>query len=496
MALAREEIEFLSQARCRHFLAAIAPRLLRALSQAPDSDMALTTLEKVSASLGAKALLWELFSLNPPSLRLYVELCANSPFLSEILINNPGMIDDLMDSLVVDRPQSGAAIRSELAELCQGAEDLAPILSSFRNKEWVRIGTRDILGREPIRDVTRELSDVAEAIVGQIARNQWARRIERIGVPLRASDGQKTRWAILALGKFGGRELNYHSDLDLVFVYECDGQTKGRGQSISNQQFFTELAQRVLKALSGPSAAGPLYTTDTRLRPHGASGPLVSSLDALRSYYTGPAQTWERLCLTRARVVYSQGELSREIQTALRAILTLPTDRDELARTTMTMRKRLQDSRPSHDLKRGLGGQMDIEFIVQYLQLAHAAQAPEILKPNLWEALLALRKEGFLSPSVHNELRDAYDNLRTIESRLRIFQDRTGVDLRDDPQDLARLARRLNYSAVDAAAAVAAFRSDTARHAARTRTLFEQFVGQTSDDPPAIAETTPASESV
>ncbi len=138
--------------------------------------MALTNLEKVSASLGAKAMLWELFNLNPPTLRLYVELCSTSQFLSEILINNPGMIDDLMDSLVVDRSQPAEAIRAELAELCQGAEDLAPILLGFRNKEWVRIGTRDILRREPIRDVTRELADVAEAIVVRGGRDQWRRR--------------------------------------------------------------------------------------------------------------------------------------------------------------------------------------------------------------------------------------------------------------------------------------------------------------------------------
>ncbi len=127
--------------------------------------MTLTNLEKVSASLGAKAVLWELFNFNPPSLRLYVELCATSQFLSEILINNPGMIDDLVDSLVVDRPSSGSAIKAELAELCEGAEDPYPIIWSFRNKEWIRIGTRDILGREPVREVTRELADVAEAVV-------------------------------------------------------------------------------------------------------------------------------------------------------------------------------------------------------------------------------------------------------------------------------------------------------------------------------------------
>ncbi|MGE3821564.1 MAG: bifunctional [glutamate--ammonia ligase]-adenylyl-L-tyrosine phosphorylase/[glutamate--ammonia-ligase] adenylyltransferase, partial [Isosphaeraceae bacterium] len=135
MTLARENIPFLSDARCRHFLAAIAPALLQAVGRTPDPDMALTNLEKVSASLGAKAVLWELFSVNPPSLRLYVELCATSQFLSEILINNPGMIDELIDSLVVDRAQPASAIKAELSELCKGAEDLSPILLSFRNKE-------------------------------------------------------------------------------------------------------------------------------------------------------------------------------------------------------------------------------------------------------------------------------------------------------------------------------------------------------------------------
>jgi glutamate-ammonia-ligase adenylyltransferase len=135
MALAHEDFLFLSQARCRHFLAAIAPRLIQAVARTADPDMTLTNLEKVSASLGAKAVLWELFNFNPPSLRLYVELCATSQFLSQILTTNPGMIDDLIDSLVVDRPLPGAAIKAELAELVKGAEDLAPILWSFRNKQ-------------------------------------------------------------------------------------------------------------------------------------------------------------------------------------------------------------------------------------------------------------------------------------------------------------------------------------------------------------------------
>ena len=449
MALAREDIPFLSQARCRHFLAAIAPRLLQAVSRAPDPDMALTNLEKVSASLGAKAILWELFSFNPPTLRLYVELCATSQFLSEILINNPGMIDDLMDSLVVDRDQPALAIKAELAELCKGAEDLAPILLSFRNKEWVRIGTRDILGREPIRDVTRELADVAEAVVSQAARDQWRRRASRYGVPRRAADGDRARWAIVGLGKLGGRELNYHSDLDLVFVLEDDGVTDGAAGSIPNEQFVSEVVRRLLKAMSGGASAAPIYAIDTRLRPHGASGSLVVTLDAFRDYFRGPAQVWERLALTRARVIFSTGGFGRTVTETVREALASPLPTRVLAREVFAMRRKLEEARARNDLKRGYGGLADIEFLVHYLQLAHASAHPDVLRPNLWDALDALRRAGLLAPDDHADLRDAYDFWRTVESRLRIVHNRSGADLPENPEELSRLARRLNYSETD-----------------------------------------------
>ncbi len=476
MALAREESPFLSRARCRHFLAGIAPRLLQAVGRAPDPDMALTNLEKVSASLGAKAMLWELFNFNPPTLRLYVELCSTSQFLSEILINNPGMIDDLMDSLVVDRSQPAEAIRGELAELCRGAEDLAPILLSFRNKEWVRIGTRDILQREPIRDVTRELADVAEAIVAQVANDQWRRRVTRYGLPRRQADGKRAQWAIIALGKLGGRELNYHSDLDLVFVYDSDGMTSGGFESVPNEQFFADVARQVLRALGGTSAAGRLYAVDTRLRPHGSSGPLAVPLEALLTYFHGPAQVWERLALTRARVIHSRGGFGQHVEAAIRSALAVPIDPGVLAREVVAMRRRLEDSRGSQDIKRGVGGLADIEFLVQYLQLLHADD-PDVARPNLWEALDALLAAGHLAPEDHRDLRDAYDFVRTVEGRLRIVHNRAVVDWPGQPDEMARLARRLNYDPPAPPDAVSAFRLDVARHAARTRALFERYLG-------------------
>jgi [glutamine synthetase] adenylyltransferase / [glutamine synthetase]-adenylyl-L-tyrosine phosphorylase len=478
MALAREDFPFLSQARCRHFLAAIAPRLLQAVGRTPDPDMTLTNLEKVSASLGAKGILWELFSFNPPTLRLYVELCASSQFLSEILINNPGMIDDLMDSLVVDRAQSALAIKSELVELCRGAEDLSPILLSFRNKEWVRIGTRDVLGREPIRDVTRELADVADAVLIVVARKQWDTRAARFGTPRRPHDGKRSRWAIVGLGKIGGRELNYHSDLDLIFVHEGDGQTEGGGESVPNEVFVTEVVRRFLKMMAGTSAAsaGRLYTVDARLRPHGGSGPLVVTLDSFRDYFRSAAQTWERLALARARVVYSTGGFSRIVAETIRALIAGPSDPALLAREVVAMRRKQEEAHVRTHLKRGYGGLADIEFLVHYLVLVHAAEFPEIVRPNLWDALDALRRADLLDPEAHADLVEAYGFLRTVESRLRILHNRSGVDLPEDSGDLARLARRLNYEKSDPGITVAAFRADALRHTESTRSLYEQIV--------------------
>ncbi len=466
MALAREDFPFLSQARCRHFLAAIAPRLLHAVARTGDPDMTLSRLEKVSASLGAKAILWELFNFNPPSLRLYVELCATSELLSQILTTNPGMIDDLMDSLVVDRPLPAVAIKTELAELAKGAEDISPILWSFRNKEWVRIGTRDILGREPIRQVTRELADVAEAVVTQVARDQWKRRADRFGIPIRARDGRRDRWAVIALGKLGGRELIYHSDLDLVFLHEENGMTTRAGHSIPNEQFVTEVAQRMMKTLAGHALTGQLYRVDTRLRPHGASGPLVVTLSSYRHYFEQSAHSWERIALTRARVIFATGGFGRHVAEAIRGILCQPVDRARLAKDVQSMRRKRVESGRRNDLRRGVGGLADLEFVVQYLMLVHAATQPELLRPNLWEALDALHRAAILPAATYSELREAYAFHRTVEGHLRLIHNRDSASLPDNPAELLGLARRFNAQAIVPEDAVASFLADATRHSA------------------------------
>ena len=401
MALSEEKIRFLSTRRCRHFLAAIASQLLKEVGATADPDAALVNLDQVSDSLGGKGVLWELFSFNPPSLRLYVELCAYSPHLSGILTSNPGMLDGLMDSLVLDRLPSREGLQETLKELCWAAEDIEPILHSFKNDQQLRVGVRDLLGKEDIQATTGVLSDIAEVCLAQIAAAEYQKLIAKFGRP-QIGDGPRAGepcdMAILALGKFGGREMNYHSDLDIVFLYEADGQTafdfgQWSARSTSNQHFFSELGQRIIKTASRLSAQGRLYEVDARLRPTGKSGSLAMTMGEFSRYYAeGSGQLWERQALCKARPVYGSPRTRRAAAAAVQRAAFGHRWRRKDADEIREMRHRLEATVGAGDLKRGPGGIVDIEFLVQMLQLQHARKNPSLRTANTLAALRALAR--------------------------------------------------------------------------------------------------------
>jgi glutamate-ammonia-ligase adenylyltransferase len=488
MQLAQESVPFLPARRCRQFLASIAPSLLQALAETPDPDMALVNLEKVTASLGAKGVLWELFSFNPPSLKLYVDLCAWSQFLSELLIKNPGMIDELVDSLVMNQARSAQELRDELAMLCHNAEDTDLILHSFREKELLRIGVNDILGKDELRSTLAALSDLAEVILGQIAELARTTLAERFGTPLLDQGpraGQPSRWVLLGLGKLGGHEMSYNSDLDLILIYEGDGRTSGSADAAAeartrssaratdNFHYFSELAQQLIKTSSHLGPRGRLYQVDMRLRPTGRSGSLVIPLAQFERYYqSGGAQVWERQALTRARVVYGDAEFGAEVMRAVWAGIDSLPWRSDVADDVLHMRRRLEASRGERNLKRGFGGIVDIEFLVQVLQLKHARHLPSIRVPNVWDALDALRAVELLGAEEHEELRANYEFLRRIESRLRIVYNLSQDELPARAEDLAKLARRLGYEGATPDQCSERFLHDLDKRSTRTRELF------------------------
>lgn len=475
MSLGEERLRFLSTRRCRHFLASIAPQLLQAITDTPDPDSTLVNLDKVSDSLGGKGVLWELFSFNPPSLQLYVKLCAYSPFLSEILTGNPGMIDSLMDSLVLDRLPTREAMHRKLEELCHAAEDYGPILLSFKHDQQLCVGVRDLLGKEDIGATTGALSDLAEVCLEQIVRREWRRLVARFGRP-RLKDGRPCEMVILALGKFGGREMNYHSDLDIVFLYEGEGSTAADDSATAvetthNQHFFSELGRRIINAAARQTSHGRLYAIDMRLRPTGRSGLLATSFEEfLRYFQKGSGQLWERLALCKARVVYGLLAVASSADELIAQAAFVhpwqPTDLLEIRR----MRQRLEETAGTRgDLKRGPGGLVDIEFLVQMLQLRHAAQTPHLRTPNTLEALSRLYEAGVLKKSDYEFFSRAYRFLRTVEGRLRLVSTTARDRLPQDPLELTKLARLLNYS--DGASLL----DDYQRTSSEVRTRFERF---------------------
>jgi [glutamine synthetase] adenylyltransferase / [glutamine synthetase]-adenylyl-L-tyrosine phosphorylase len=455
MTLSEERIRFLSTRRCRHFLASIAPRLLPAIADTPDPDQTLVSLSKVSDSLGGKGVLWELFSFNPPSLHLYVELCASSPYLSGILVSNPGMIDELMDSLVLDKLPSRDWLEANLNELSHGAEDIEPILHSFKNAQVLRVGVRDILGKEDIVATCGVLADIAEVCLRQITKREYEKLVVRMGEPMVAEGddaGKPSEFVVLAMGKFGGREINYHSDLDMVYLYEADGgtfhvrRTRRSGETSTNQHFYSELGQRIIKIANQLGPHGRLYEIDPRLRPTGKSGALATSLAEFRRYFEeGHGQLWERQALCKARVVYGS---SKAAATAMQAVIDSAYNRSwqpEFADEIRRMRGRMEEGAKANNLKRGPGGLVDVEFIAQMLQLKHGGQHPEVRLPGTLDALAALTEIGALSRDDCEFFQTSYRVLLAIVSRLRLMNTAARHELPEDTDEQVKLARLLDY---------------------------------------------------
>jgi glutamate-ammonia-ligase adenylyltransferase len=481
MDLATEKIPFLSTRRCRHFLAAIAPRLLKAIADRPDPDSTLAYLCSVSDSLGGKGVLWELFSFSPPTLKLYVDLCATSQYLSAMLVSNPGMIDELLDSLLLDKLPELRQLESMLADLCRAAEDTEPILHSFKNTQQLRVGIRDILGKSDVHETMGALSDIAESCLRLITRQEYGKLVERHGEPIISEGpraGHVAELAIVAIGKFGGRELNYHSDLDMIFLYEAAGGTQHRRrthrsrETTSNHHFFGELGQRVIKVASRLGPLGRLYEIDARLRP---TGSLANSLPELSRYFTeGDGQFSERLALCRARVVVGNelaASAAREaIASAMFGQAWQASDMDELA----AMRHRLEETAGKGNLELGRGGILDIEFITQILQLRFGTQNPRVREPNTLAALIALHGERILGDDEYEFLIKSYRLLRTIEARMRLMNSTARDDLPDHPDELAKLAKSLHYA--ESSALVA----DCEQFTTRNRELFDRYLSDSS----------------
>ena len=459
IALATEKVSFLASHRCRHFLAAIARPLLQAIAATPDPDSTLVDLSKISDSLGGKGVLWELFSYHPPSLQLYVRLCAATPYLSGILTSNPGMIDELMDSLVLDKLPTLAWLDTMLEDLLHGAEDIEPILHGFKNSLHLRVGVRDVLGKEDIRNTHRVLSDIAEVCLRRIAGTEYQRLCAKHGTPIiRSEDGQERPCEMVIL-----RWASWADASPTITAIWTSCSCTNRTASLSMRcaggatraQPTSTFSLNWASGLSRSSAKSDPWAGCTNwilgCVPRGEAARLAVSLDEFSRYFAeGQGQVWERQSLCKARPISGSPAARQAVMQAVhRAIVGQgwqPGYADEIRR----MRQRLEETATRRNLKRGPGGTVDIEFAVQLLQLKHAADSPDVLQPGTLDAIAALHQAGCLSQDDSEYLSRSYRFLRSIEARLRLMNTAARHDLPSDETELGKLAYLLDYPSVAA----------------------------------------------
>jgi glutamate-ammonia-ligase adenylyltransferase len=453
--LASEQIPFLSTRRCRHFLSEIARPLLTAIAGTPEPDFTLDRLTSVSNSLGGKGVLWQLFHAHRPSLQLYVRLCGAGAYLANILIGNPGMIDDLVEALQLRRLPTRDQLERNMVELSRGIAGSLPMLHGFKNANHLRIGVRDILDKDDVEAIHQSLADVADICLTHVAELEYARLIEKHGQPTIAEGpraGEPCGYVALGLGKLGGAEPNYHSTLEVAFLYEADGLTRPlspskRETKTTNQIFFAQLAQRVVKEVTQLTPQGRLYNVGPALRWDGGGAATAISLPQFSEHFASGRATlgqWQTLC--KARPIFGSPLLRKHVVQDLRGLLQQRPWSEEDAAAMRQSRLALEAGAGANNLKRGAGGTVDVEYAVQLLQLRHAAESPAILVPGTLAALAALATAGHLSATAVQAWSEAYRLLRRVESAVRLLNGPAQHRLPDDPIELRKLALLLQYS--------------------------------------------------
>ncbi len=417
-------------------LAQLLPLLLAAVGQ---TDQAAVTLERLLQLLEAvlrRSVYLALLVENPLALSQLVQLCAASPWIAHYLTRYPLLLDDLLNPANLYQPLDRNLLRQtlerHLARVPSGdTEQQLDALRHFQQSNVLRVAAADISGVMPLMVVSDHLTELAEVLLDRVRLLAWDNLCDRYGQPChRDSSGalHHAGLAIIGYGKLGGIELGYGSDLDLVFLHDSEGQaqTTDGTRGLDNASFFAKLVQRIIHLLSTRTAAGILYDVDTRLRPSGQSGLLVSSLKAFADYQRQQAWTWEHQALVRARCVTGPAPLAQRFAELRRDILCQPREPSALRQAVADMRERMRreldhSDAEQIDVKQGPGAIVDIEFLVQYLVLAHAHKHPELVRysDNIRQ-LDALEASALLNTADAELLRDTYRTLRRLGHRLRL----------------------------------------------------------------------------
>lgn len=466
--------------RARHFLAHLFPQLLASLRESPDPDQAVLLFTNCLETLGAPTTFYQLLAEKPENCALFVDLFGSSRFLSDLLLDHPSILDELVDRLRTgEKIQEGNLIAELRASVeSTGAELRARVLHEFRAIHTLEIALLDLSGKIPLKGVLRRLSSLARAIIRVTDEIILAETAGRLGNLQELSGEAPPRHALIALGRLGGEEMGYASDIDMILVYDGAGAT---ADGIKEREFYTQHLQHVIGTISNPGTGGTLYPVDLRLRPHGQGGALVHSFDKFRQYFTSDdSQVWEHQALVRSSPAGGDEGLCDEIMSFIREHIGRGLENETIIEETRSMhaRRKEESARTTgFRLKTGPGGLLDLEYLVQSAILLGHRDEHGDWPANTQAAIHLLEKTGYFTPKETADLTTAYSFLRLVENRMSMMH-RASVRVVDtDDSSLRDLALRIGYQPPAGAAPEKYLLEEIRYHTGKVRQIFRRHAG-------------------
>ncbi len=462
----------------RRALAKVFPQLGRACAVSADPDRAILNFERLVAALPNPSMFYYYLQEASDRLDLLVRVFTHSQALSDTLARNATYFHFLIAPETLKAPREKKWLAAELARLLMPIRLPAQkydVVRHFRRRETLRIGTRDLVGRATVEETTRELSNLADVCLQAV----YEIALEKLVAEFRV---RGSRFTVIGMGKLGGQELNYSSDVDVIFVYGEDGNFT---PTISHRQFYTKLAEEIVRAVGAKSDEGNIFRIDVRLRPEGSSGPLARSLESCENYYAEWGETWERMALVKARPVAGDAGLGSEFVEMVQPFVYARHAGTTIIQQMAVLKQRIEqeivrDDQLTRHVKLGIGGIREIEFIVQSFQVLRGGRLPALRERSTLRALPALVKAKMLAETEAVTLADAYRFLRNVEHRLQMEMELQTHTIPDEEHALYRLARSLGFKTVDK------FQAAQRTHTSGVRKIYESVLAAAAESAPQV----------
>jgi len=478
----------------RQSLSRILGDLLAAVGQSADPDQALNEWERYLQSGINRAQLFQYLAQAPRLLHHMCTIFGNSPAMAQTLIRDPLLVYWLGEESTITRAPTPSQFSQSLNDSLgtfQTSDLKFDALRRFVRREMLRIGIRDLLRQASVIETVASLSDLASVVIQSAYKIVEHDLRKKHGAPFhrdRRGKEKETGFVVLGMGKLGGGELNYSSDVDLIYLYESsEGKTRATTgqQSLSNETYFENVARGLTGALAEATQEGSVFRVDLRLRPEGSLGPLARSIDEAHRYYESRGRGWERLAFIKAWSIAGEKRVGQFFLRRLRLFVhgaedDTPQQVLETIRSLKVQIKSKMVRRGENDrhVKLGTGGIREIEFIVQALQLLHVQKFPQVMERNTVRALSCLTAVKALSKETAEQLIDSYVFLRDVEHKLQMENELQTHLIPPNMTEVAKCAIRLGYAKGSTPQETAmTFLNDYRRHSSNVHCIYQQIIG-------------------